>query len=849
MRITFKHILSILTFGLLLFFIITTHQTSPTDYSDENLSNSSSAIIKSGHIEGIESLVRNHFEIFIIAGVILLIILILLNHKRYLVEQKYRMVEDRYKQFELNYRSFIEKSNDMVFIFTLTGIIKQYYATSLSKLYKPPSEFLGKKVEEVLPENVSREFNSALKKCIDENKLTSVEYTLEVPVGELSFEARFARYDENHAIVVVTDITVRKKSYLELQKLLRALEQTMDEIAVSNMEGYIEFANKAWAESHGYTSDELIGEHLSIFHTREHNETQVVPFNNILMEKGFNRGEIDHKRKDGSIYPTFMTTAVIKDENGNFIGMVGIARDITERKQAERAIRKSEGKFRKYIESAPDGIFVVNTEGRYIEVNDAACQMTGYSESELLGMCIPDLVDQNYHHELYQGFEELKRTGTVESEFRLKCKDGTIIWASLHAVSLSENRFMAFCSDITDRKQSVFELQKANDIINNSPVVAFSWRTVEGWPIDHVSENAIELFGYSVEEFISGQVAFSEVIHFDDVERVKAEVDKYCEEKEWNSYTHEPYRIITKDGEIKWVDDMTQIRRDENGIVTHCEGIVYDITDRKIAEVELNKSEEKYRGIFNESIATIYVFDTQKCFLDSNKAGLDLLGYSKEELLKLSIHDVDADPVVTLPNYKELLAGQKLVDFEHNLKRKDGKIITVLNNSIPLTNENGEVIGLQSTLIDITDRKQTEEALIKSELKYSALIETTDTGYLILDEAGLVVDANPEYVRLTGYKSLNDILGRSVIEWTSEDNIEKNAQAVKGCLEQGFIKNLEIDYIDKDGIITSVEINATILETDDGLSGLLLPIDFFTFSFILSCSSLIKRLKTFIPLS
>ena len=143
--------------------------------------------------------------------------------------------------------------------------------------------------------------------------------------------------------------------------------------------------------------------------------------------------------------------------------------------------------------------------------------------------------------------------------------------------------------------------------------------------------------------------------------------------------------------------------------------IINDITDRKQAEEALRESEKKYRGIFDESIAAVYLFDDKKNFLDSNQAGLDLLGYSREELLNMSITDVDADPVVVLPAHEQLLGGERIINYEHLLKRKDGKVITVLNNSRPIIDTHGHVIGMQSTIINITDRKQAEDALRESE--------------------------------------------------------------------------------------------------------------------------------------
>jgi len=110
-----------------------------------------------------------------------------------------------------------------------------------------------------------------------------------------------------------------------------------------------------------------------------------------------------------------------------------------------------------------------------------------------------------------------------------------------------------------------------------------------------------------------------------------------------------------------------------------------------------------------------------------------------------------------------------------------------------------------------------EDASSEMGAVYKALIETTDTGYVITDKEGRVVEANAEYIRLTGHSNLDEIYGRSVVEWTADYEKEKNAEAVAGCARDGYIRNLEIDYIDNHGKITSVEINATVV-TRKGVS-------------------------------
>jgi two-component system cell cycle sensor histidine kinase/response regulator CckA len=118
---------------------------------------------------------------------------------------------------------------------------------------------------------------------------------------------------------------------------------------------------------------------------------------------------------------------------------------------------------------------------------------------------------------------------------------------------------------------------------------------------------------------------------------------------------------------------------------------------------------------------------------------------------------------------------------------------------------------------DITERKRAEDILKASEEKYRALVETTDTGYLITDKEGKVIDANREYVRLTGHSELGEILGRSVIEWTAAHEKQRNAEALARCVKDGFIRDLVIDYVDGSNRVTPVEINAKVTGSGESL--------------------------------
>ncbi len=128
------------------------------------------------------------------------------------------------------------------------------------------------------------------------------------------------------------------------------------------------------------------------------------------------------------------------------------------------------------------------------------------------------------------------------------------------------------------------------EIINSSPIIVFLWKAEKDWPVEYVTDNIL-LFGYMPEDFTSGRIPYADIIHPDDLERVRAEFDKYLEEKVHKGFTLD-YRILTKFGDMRWVSERTLIQRDEDGKISHYEGIILDITERKKAEeaLELNVS-------------------------------------------------------------------------------------------------------------------------------------------------------------------------------------------------------------------------------------------------------------------
>ncbi len=219
--------------------------------------------------------------------------------------------------------------------------------------------------------------------------------------------------------------------------------------------------NQQWLDTFGYKKEDLIDKKFVDFIAPDSKELFVEKLP-LFMSQGQIQCELEMLHKNGDILHILFEGKIGYDEIENYKQSHCILQDITEKKNVEKALIESEKKYRNYIENAPNAVFVVDSTGKYIDANKAATAITGYSKEELLKMTIKDITCDFATDDALNAFNELVGSGIIKTILPFTHKDGSKHWWTVDATKLSENRFLGFSNDITDRKRAEDDLIYAN---------------------------------------------------------------------------------------------------------------------------------------------------------------------------------------------------------------------------------------------------------------------------------------------------------------------------------------------------------------------------------------------------
>lgn len=482
--------------------------------------------------------------------------------------------------------------------------------------------------------------------------------------------------------------------------------------------------------------------------------------------------------------------------------------ELAERKKIEDSLRQSEERFRLISTVTSDYTFssYFNAEGK-LEINllgGAFETILGYTQEEFVakgswrGILHPDDWAQDE-----RDMAALRKNQRVTTEVRITRKDGEIRWVRVYANPLwdiENNRLKGIngaVRDVTERKQAQQALRESEKryriiaaIISDyayaydiQPDGSFTtaWATEESF---------MQLTGYAWGEVVSTYKLY----HPDDV----ALAQQHVEQTAAGNATGGEYRIITKSGEVRWLQIQRAIEWDENHQrVIRFYGAARDITDHKHAEMALAQERKLLRTVIDSVPDNIYVKDKDGRFLLNNHESMRILGVSRQEDL-LGKSDFDFFPHERAAQWheehKQLMEhGKPIFDIEVFQPWYSGRRRWISESTIPLYNDEGEAIGLLGINRDISQTKQAQEAIRQSESSMRALLDaTTDVAFLISPD-GTFITVNKMLAQLMNV-GIDDLIGKNAFNVTTPNLRDERYQRLQAALQQGKPLRWEDSY-------------------------------------------------------
>lgn len=480
--------------------------------------------------------------------------------------------------------------------------------------------------------------------------------------------------------------------------------------------------NEQWLRMLEHTREETIGRTSYELGIWEEPERRTV-LGKQLRETGMLREEpMRFVTKSGKIKDTLWSAE--KVNLGGSEVMLSLIYDFTERKQAEDKLLLTQYT----IDHSADQVFWIDEEARIVYANDQACRTLGYTQDELQRMTVHD-IDPSYTASIRPNLRrQITDNHHLIIETLHRNREGKVYPVEVRSNYIEYGGRYFNCTsvrDITERKQTEELLNQNRLIIENSPIILFRWRAEAGWPVELVSEN-IRQFGYEAQELLSGSIPYASMIHPDDLERVGREVADFSAQGV-TSFQQE-YRIVTRDGHIRYIDDRTFIERDTTGTITHLQGIVIDNTERKLVEQELRESQRMLRDVIENIPVRVFWKDLEGRYLGCNTLFARDAGRSQSEEL-IGNDDYSMPWTELAERFRSddravIVSGQAKNQNEEPRTTPGGKRLWVRTSKAPLRDSDGRIYGVLGAYEDITVSKLAEEALRESEQNFARLFES-----------------------------------------------------------------------------------------------------------------------------
>ena len=637
-------------------------------------------------------------------------------------------------------------------------------------------------------------------------------------------------------VAFIHDITERKRAEEELLKIGTAIEQTADCVVITDRNGIIQYVNTAFTKITGYSKEEAIGKTSRILKSGLHPPQFFEALWKTILSGEVFRATFINKRKDGELIYEIKTITPIKDKEGNITHFVSTAKEITEQRRAEEAMRKKEEHHKAVIENifkfVPEGVLVLTESLNLLKQNKAFedivqkyATLLGYTEQELAEKIIEQLrsrivsgdsnqpeADEPPAQEMYIGKkDQLETDPSGRYELILQFNTARMFLAEEEEEE-EEAGIVVSLLDITERKRAEEELLKIGTAVEQTADCVVI--TDRDGIIQYVNTAFLKIFGYSKEEVLGKTPKFIKSgLHPPEFFQAL-----------WKTILSGEVFTATfinkrKDGELVYeIKTITPIK-DKEGNITHFVSTAKEITEQRRAEEEIISQKNRFEQLFENSPIAIVLLDDQDKVAFINESFSALFGYYIEEIRGKFINDLIVPPELreeaeTYTN--EALSGNQ-INKESYRRKKDGTLVYVQIVAVPVI-VNDKTVGLYGMYVNLTERKDAEDAVKESEEKFRKLAETANDSIVISDSKGKIISWNKSAERTFGYtfeemngKDIQTIIPRKHKLLHKESFNER----VSGREPKLFGKAIAIEAVRKDETVFPIELSLSSWESNN----------------------------------
>jgi PAS domain S-box-containing protein len=539
------------------------------------------------------------------------------------------------------------------------------------------------------------------------------------------------------------DITERKRTEEALQqseqRFRSFVENANDIVFATTAEGVFTYVSPQWRDGMGEPAETAIGRCFE-FYVHPMDAHLCWTFLQTVLTTNSKQSSVEYRvrRADGTWRWHVSSGSPLVDANGKATGFLGIARDVTERKKAEETIQARERYLQTILQTSPDGFWVLDAQGTFIEVNEAYLTMSGYSRSELLGLRIGDVDAIETAPETVTRIGHIIAHGSELFETRHRRKDGSIFPVEVAVTWLDQDkgRFICFCRDLSERERREQRLVLLGQMLDAAPASITIHDTKGRFLFANTMTAA--LHGYD------DKSEFAEInLHDLDIPESRALLEQRFAAIAQEGEAHFEVAHYRKDGTAFPLEVVAKAIEWEGQPAVL--SIATDITARKRAEQALRESEERNRLLSDLTMEGI-VLHHNGVAEDVNASVTRMLGYRREELLHRDF--IPFFHVEDLPVVRENIGKDYAPPYIVRMQRRSGDFFPVEIESYNFQ-RSGETWRV-SALRDVSERVRIQEELRRSEHHLQQIFEILPIGLWFADKHGTLLRGNPMGVRIWG---------------------------------------------------------------------------------------------------